>query len=399
MKTAAIICEYNPFHNGHLYHIQQTRNAGATHIVCVLSSNFVQRGDVALLNKFDRAALALQGGADLVLELPTAYSMSSAEFYAGGAVSMLRQLGCVEELSFGSECGKLPLLLSAAEASLEACSRHSEELQALLRQGMPYPAAVSRIACRCADAETMEILQSPNNLLGVEYIKAILKQNAEIRPFTIERKSAAHDSTTMQDGFTSGSFLRNALKAGDNACLAGMPDFAAKQILAQMQAGNTADLSRLETTILYRIRTISAEELQMLPDVNETLLHRILAAKDAKTLEELLERIKTRHCTMARIRRILLYALIGIRQTDSRGDVPYGRILALNQRGSEILKLARQSGFPVSTSLSKLREAGKKAERIAEIEETASDIYGLSRKNITSAQEDFRAKIRMEDIE
>ena len=177
MKITGIICEYNPFHNGHLYHMNQTRKNGATHIVAVMSGNYVQRGDIAVLDKFTRAKLAVRGGADLVIEIPSVYALSSAEFYARGAVSILDSLGCVDEISFGSEAGSVEDLKKASEIAEECSSL--PELEEYLRNGMSYPNAINTMVYekygKKAGNRIGEILASPNNVLAVEYLKASQK--------------------------------------------------------------------------------------------------------------------------------------------------------------------------------------------------------------------------------
>lgn len=392
MKITGIICEYNPLHNGHLRHIALTRQAGATHIVCILSSNFVQRGDAALLDKLERARLAIRAGADLVLELPAAYTLSSAEGYAQGAVSLLRQLGCVDALSFGCEAGSRETLERAADVSLEVSRAYPEEMQALLRKGISYPAAAGMLTERYYGKEIAGILRCPNNVLGVEYIKALRRQNASITPLCILREGAFHDSGNTSGALASASFIRRELAKGNQKVLSYVPDFTAERLERCTAEGKTASLCNLERILLYRVRTLTWEEAQTLPDMTRPLWTRLSEAGDASSLPELLSRIKSKNCTLARVRRVLLCALIGIRREDAAGEVPYGRILAMNRRGTEILGLAR-GRLPLGTSLVKLRKAGGRAERTALLEERAADIYGLARTCIGSAAEELRAKI------
>lgn len=396
MKITGIICEYNPLHNGHLFHIQKTRAGGATHIAAILSGNFVQRGDVALLSKFDRAALALKAGADLVIELPAAYALSSAQSYAGAGISLLRQLGCVRELSFGCECGSLEILQRAAAAS-DCAAQDSEEMRSLLRQGLSYPAAVCSFAGRHFGEEIAAVLRSPNDLLGVEYLRAIKHQKADIAPFCVPRTGAGHDSADVQGDSASAGYIRSCLEKGDPV-KAFVPAFTMEML--DSRRGKTAHFRYLERILLYRLRTVLPGELSCLPDMNDALQNRILAAARSASLEEALFRIKTRNCTMARIRRILLCSLIGIRREDAEGDVPCARVLAFNRRGREILRCIKQKGnIPVSTSPARLRKTGEKARRIMELEERASDIYGLARGDIRSAAEDLGAKITLGGME
>ncbi len=397
MKTSAIICEYNPLHNGHVYHIQKTRENGATHIVAVLSSNFVQRGDVALLDKFDRAKLALRAGADLVLELPTVFSMSSAELYATGAISLLRGLGMIDELSFGSSNGDLECLELLTEASVSTTKVYQERILDLMRQGESYPAAMWEIVRQRYGNRVAGMMHDPNNLLAIEYLKAMQKLDVDFKPFTIQRQCVSHDSMTASDMFASASFIRKSVGDGDHSYLDYVPACTAKLLSQRITEGRTAHIQNLERIALYKMRMMTEEELLQLPDVGKNLQNRIYAARSADSWEELLASIKTKCYTMARIRRILLSALIGMTKEDQRHYPPYARVLAFNERGREILGRAKnKSSIEIGTSLSKLAETGKTAANFVRLEENASNVYGLAQGMISSAQQDYRAKIVME---
>ncbi len=397
MKISAIICEYNPLHNGHVHHIRKTRENGATHIVAVLSSNFVQRGDAALLDKFDRAGLALRAGADLVLELPVVFSLSSAELYAAGAVSLLDSIGVIDELSFGSSNGDLECLELLTEASVSTTQMYQDRILDRMRQGDSYPAAVWEIVRQRYGTRVAGMMHDPNNLLAIEYLKAMQKQKVSFQPYSIQRQCVTHDSMTASGMYASASFIRKCVAEGDPSYLDFVPAYTAKLLSQRLTEGRTADIRHLERVALYRLRTISEEELLALPDVGKHLQNRIYAAKKANSWDELLASIKTKCYTMARIRRILLSALIGIRKEDQRHYPPYARVLAFNERGREILALAKtKSRIEIGTSLSKLSETSRSAANFVRLEENASNIYGLALGEISSAEQDFRAKIVME---
>lgn len=398
MKITGIICEYNPFHNGHLYHINKTRENGATHIVAIMSGNYVQRGDIAVMDKFERAKLAIKGGADLVIEIPTVYSMSSAEFYARGAVYILDSLGCVDEISFGSEVGLVSELEKAAEISKE-CS-DSPELEEYLRNGMSYPNAIntmiySRYGKKLSN-RISEILAAPNNVLAIEYLKALNHFSSSVKPFTIQRKSAAHDSMTVLDGISSASFIRKCMtERNDFSSL--VPSYVNQAYMNSRSAGKIADISNLERIIIYKLRTTSPEELRCIPDIGQGLEYRILAAADHNNLEEIFMNIKTKRYTMARLKRIILNMLIGVKKSDLEILPPYGRILAVTERGRDILSQAKNTGkIPFATSLAKLAQTSDNAKRFAEIEGTASDIYALAQEKIGKGQSDYKVRIGIE---
>lgn len=380
MKIGAIICEYNPLHNGHVYHIEETRKAGITHLIAVLSDDLVQRGDIALLDKFDRAELAMQAGADLVLELPVPYSCASAEYYAKGAIQILRDIGGADRLSFGCS-GELEDLEELAEVLGDI--GESPVIRELLRSGKSYPSAIAG----AVSEKHRKLLNDPNNLLALEYLKAIRKLNMDIQPLAIRRDKILHDSTETLGTIASGSFIRRSFSAHEQY-ESYLPEFTAEKL----RKADTAEFSRLERVILYRMRMITEEELLTLPDMTAELSRRFLKVQSANSLEEFLNAVKSKCFTMARIRRILLYALTGIRKDDLHTEIPYIRVLAFNQRGTELLKRSR---IPAGTSLSRLRRSSPEAERFAQIEEHTANLYGLAKCAVTSAEREFRMKIKI----
>lgn len=398
MKITGIICEYNPFHNGHLYHMNQTRKNGATHIVAVMSGNYVQRGDIAVLDKFTRAKLAVRGGADLVIEIPSVYALSSAEFYARGAVSILDSLGCVDEISFGSEAGSVEDLKKASEIA-EECSS-SPELEEYLRNGMSYPNAINTMVYekygKKAGNRIGEILASPNNVLAVEYLKALRRLGSDIQPVTVQRKSVAHDSMVALNGIASASFIRKCIQEKMDFSDF-VPDYVYSAYVRAVSEKRRADIKNLERIILYKLRTITPEQLRSVPDVGQGLEYRIIENAVLTNLDEIFMNIKTRRYTMARIKRIFLNMLIGIEKRDLDILPPYGRILAVTERGRDILSKAKETGkIPFGTSLAKLEKSSEDAQRFSQIEGRASDIYALAQDKTGRGQSDFRARIGIE---
>ncbi|MEG0614648.1 MAG: nucleotidyltransferase [Oscillospiraceae bacterium] len=393
MKVFGIICEYNPFHNGHKFHLDETRKLGATHIISVMSGNFVQRGEPALADKFERANFAVKSGrSDLVIELPTAFSVSSAEYFARGAVSILSDLGCVDAISFGSECGDISLLKSAAKASADVIN--STELIALLEKGMAFPAAVERLVGEKFSPEITKVFSSPNNLLGIEYIKAIACLNADISPFAVARKAVGHDENSAFDGFASASMIRRDFLTGDTVENL-LPDDVFSGLSELKNNGNIVNFEKFEQLILYKFRLMSVDEISNLPDVSHGLENRIFSAsKQAKSYIEFLELIKTKRYTMAKIRRILTAGLLELKKSDQKILPPFARVLAMNEKGCEILKIAKKSSkIPISTSLLKLSQMGEKQRIFAENDARATDIYGLLTDENSTCGKDFTAKI------
>jgi len=392
MKTGAIICEYNPLHNGHIYHIQETKKAGITHLAAVLSDDFVQRGDTALLNKFDRAELAVRAGADLVIEIPVPYSCASAELYALGAVQILHDLNIIEILSFGCS-GNLHLLESLV-AEMPSLA-DSPRMQTFLKAGFSYPSAMYRTLSEKLPPEVSGLLTDPNNLLALEYLKAMQYLKVNFHPFAVQRTSVAHDSAQPSGIFASASLIRNRFRNHEDY-ESYLPEETAQMLSERRNQGRTADFSRLESVILYRIRMMSETDLLSLPDMNSNLASSFRKAQNACSLEEFLASVKSKCFTMARIRRILIYALLGIRKEDFRQKIPYARVLAFNRRGTELLKLCKsRSRIPVHTSLAELRTASVGAQRFAELEANTAHLYGLALNEITSAEMEFRRKIQL----
>lgn len=382
MKIAGIICEYNPFHNGHKYHIEQTRSLyDATHIIAVMSGNFTQRGDIAIIDKYKRAKTALENGVDMVIELPVAFALSSAEQFAQGAVHILNSLGCVDLLSFGSECGNIKLLEETAGAVFYA--QESSTFMGHMKRGATYPVALQKTIEEYYTDDIIETLATPNNTLAVEYIKALNQIGSSITPVTIKRYGAAHDSDkTDINTILSASELRKRIVNGeDNSALLPPSDFS-----------NTADLMRLENAILAKLRTMSKAEIEKVPNVMLGLENRIYkSARVAASLPELLGLIKSKRFTMARIRRIILSAFLGITKNDLKNMPAYVRILGMNDKGKEILS-ACNCKLPVNTSLMPLLKSGEIAKKQANLEEQCDNIYALALEKRLPCGLDFTAK-------
>jgi predicted nucleotidyltransferase len=377
-KISAIICEYNPFHNGHLRHVEQTRSTGATHIVAVMSGNFVQRGEPALLSKWERARMALLCGADLVVELPTPWAAASAEFFAGGAVSLIKAMGCVDTLSFGSESGDVSLITAAAQAA-DTPSMQNRIKEALC-SGCSYAAAKGQAAAALYGAEIADVFTRPNDTLAVEYLRALRRVNAgRIRPVAVKRTGPCHDAAGVQGGFASAGTIRDRVKSGQNV----MPLLPAPAFGVLQEALNArrapADLIHVERAILARLRCMTKEELHLLPDCSEGLENRIFhSVRRAASLEELLYEIKTKRYTFARIKRIILASFLGITRRDMQAFPPYLKVLGLNARGAEILRRVKQTGtLPVYTRASALRNGGGRIASIYQLECRATDLYSL----------------------
>ena len=361
MEITGIICEYNPFHLGHLKQLNLIRREkGAdSGIVCLMSGNFVQRGHPAIVDKSVRAKAALLSGADLVLELPVTVSLSSAEGFATGGVKLLSPF--CSKLCFGAETADAAKLMAAAEALLRP--DFPEALRQQLAKGLSFPAA--RQAALEAMGLDTEVLESPNNILAVEYCKAILSQGAALEPIVIHRPGSYHDTAPDPEN-PSATSLR-ALMAREESWKAYIPAEAA----ACFENAPQHSLSSGEKAILYRLRTMTDAEFEALPYGSEGLWRKFMhAAREKATVEETLTAVKSKRYTRSRLDRMLMCAFLAITKEALEAPAPYSRVLALNDKGREILKLARQHGeFPnIGQRLDSPYQA---------LEDRCSDLYGL----------------------
>lgn len=374
---AGIIAEYNPFHNGHAYLLHAARQAGATHTVALMSGNFVQRGGPALLPKELRAKAAVACGADLVLELPLPYAMATAQRFAQGAVSLLGALGCVETLAFGSECGDAALLTNAV-AALESAACEAQ-LRHFLVQGITYAKARQQALEAVSDRETAALLATPNNTLAIAYLSEIRKAHLPIQPLTIQRAGVAHHGTQPNAQFASATYLRtSAAEHGVSSLEAFVP---VEAFTLYQQANEIGLLPCREEPfypmLLAALRGMERTQFASLPDLSEGLHDRFYhSVRHASTYPALLELSKTKRYPLARIRRLVWSAFLGITARDSQTPPPYLRILAMNARGRELLSLSRPT-LPLSASLRDLERHGGSCARFAALEARAGDLYAL----------------------
>lgn len=390
-----IISEYNPFHNGHAYHIRETRRLGATHIIAVMSGDFVQRGEPALLSKWARAEMALCSGANLVVELPLPWSMATAERFAFGAVSLLCDMGCVNHLSFGSECGDVAKLDAAAQAVDSPLL--SSNLHTLLDQGATYAKARELAVQSIFGEDTAQLLRTPNNILGIEYLRAMHRLHASFSAVTMRRIGAKHDGAGALDGFASASHIREQYR------LYGLSDVDScipentKRILAREQSMGRcpSDLRMLERAILSRLRMMTAQQISRLPDITEGLEHRVVnAVRKSATLEEVIKNIKTKRYTHARIRRIILSAYLGIESDRIPQNPPYIRILGFDEKGVELMKqMKHTANLPLVVRTREGQRLIGAAQEVWKLESVASDQFGLATPIIQSCGANLNTEV------
>ena len=390
MNAAGIIVEYNPLHMGHVHLLRETRRilGEDTAILCCMSGDFVQRGDFAILRRQARAKAAVQRGADLVLELPLPWAVSSAEGFARGAVETLLSTNVLTHLAFGSECG------DGAALQRVAAALQSEEFPALLRQelkvGDSFAAARERSVGKRLSPEDAALLQSPNNILGIEYCKALLDCKSTVEPLTIRRVGAAHDAKEAQGTIASASAIRTLLKEGEQALSLMAP--AMKEAYLEEEAAGRAPVlwQNSERAILARLRSMRREDFAALDQGKEGLYNRLYeASRTAAGVEELLAAAKTKRYAYARLRRIVLWAYLGLKPAELPQHPVYLRPLAMNDRGRAVLaKMRKEAALPILTKPADVRRLGPEAQRLFAMEAAAADLYSLSYPDLAAARGD-----------
>lgn len=372
MRLCAIISEYNPFHLGHSYQIRRTREQlPDALIVSVMSGNYVQRGDIAVWDKYTRARLAVQaGGPDLVLELPLTAALSSAEGFARGAVSLIRSLGCVTHLSFGSECGSAELLMRAA--ALTASEAFRTARARALSEGLSYPAALHR-AAQETQPDCVAVFSEPNDTLGLEYCRALRDLCPEILPIAVKRTGAAHDSTDTTESICSASYLRTLLYQGHPDS----PRFLPTSSRSALNTERIHRISEMEPAILPYLRRLTPDTLAGIHGFSEGLEHRFAeAAGRARSLPELYEGIKSKRYPLSRVRRAVLCAYLGITSDLAALPPQYVRVLALNSHGRTVLKQMKSTcSLPVITKPTAARALTGDAKSLWTLDMTADNLY------------------------
>ena len=373
MSITGIICEYNPFHKGHQKQIDYLRAQGHS-VVCLMSGNFVQRGHPAIFNKMARASAAVACGADLVLELPVQYALSSAEGFAGGGVEILSRL--CDFLCFGVETADETTLMNTAKTLLT--QDFSEKLRLQLDKGLSFPAA--RAEALAMLGVDKNIVETPNNILAVEYCKAILSQNSPLTPLPIHRVGSYHDSTA-DDENPSATALRILIQNGQK-----WADFVPKPAFFEQEVARVHTIEYGEKAILARLHTMTDAEFEALPYGSEGLWRKLMhASRKCTTLEEIIAETKSKRYTRTRIDRMILCAFLELTAEIMVFPAPYCRVLAFNDTGREILSQVRDSGFFVNIGTDTRHP-------YQEIERRATALYGLFADQPESpiAEENYR---------
>lgn len=387
MKIVGLIAEYNPFHNGHQYHIEKAREiTGADAVIVVMSGDFVQRGTPAIMPKHLRTETALKGGASVVIELPVCYATRSAEHFAYGTVSILEKLGCVDAICFGSECGNIEVLQDLAKIIHDEPKQYKESLSLYLRQGDSFPLARQKamkdfLKSNVADS----ILGEPNNILGIEYLKALYRLNSKIKPHTIQRVGSHYHDDYLQKSYSSASAIRKAMSQAieldefdiENQMPASCASLM-KEAYGHRYPIYTNDFSLL---LKFKLLRENKESLMKYADVSEELANRILnKLNEFISYEQFCELLKTKEVTYTRISRALLHILLDIKNEDLN-EIEYARVLGFRIADSEVLsQIKKQASIPLVTKLAAIDSLvmdtlSKKAISMLKQDIYASDLY------------------------
>lgn len=376
MKTYGIVAEFNPFHNGHEYLIEQGKRDGADKTVCVMSGNFVQRGEPAVCSKWRRAEMALRCGADLVLELPVSWAVSSAERFAYGAVSLLNSTGCVDKLLFGCENADADSLFSAASLCLS--EEYKGALKKFLSDGLSFPSAREKALLSLSDAKTAEILKTPNNILAAEYCKSLLRLNSSMEPVCVNRTGVDHDSDDTAENFSSASAIRKMLSSDFKKSADFMPEKAFALLKKTHEEGRLlSDFKNLDLPLISMLRRADASEISLVPDVSEGLEYKIKeAAKTGTSFGEIADLAKSKRYTHSRLRRILLLFYLGIYDKDLIEAPQYIRVLGFNNKGRELLaQMKKTASLPVIMRYNDIGKLSGHCKGVFDTESHAVDMY------------------------
>lgn len=379
MKITGIIAEYNPFHNGHKYHIEKAKEiTGADALIVVMSGNFVQRGTPAIMPKHLRAKAALEAGASLVLELPTCYATGSAEFFAYGAVSLFNKLGCVDFICFGSEWGDIEVLKKLAKVLYEEPAKYRSQLNLYLREGCAFPSARQKALKDYFQSDDFDfILSEPNNILGLEYLKALYRTGSKIKPYTIQRISSHYHDSKLQETLSSASAIRNVISSENFSALNGqIPKSSVSMMKECCHFRFPVYANDFSLLLKYKLMTETKDSFMRYADVSEELANRIRnQLNQFVDFEQFCNLLKTKEVTYTRISRALLHILLNIKATDYT-DIHYARMLGFRLSDSSILsQIKNDASIPLITKLTNTNELSAPAKQMLTTDIVAADLY------------------------
>ncbi len=405
-KVLGIIAEYNPFHNGHLYHIRKSiEESRAEYVVCVISGNFVQRGNTSIIDKWTKTKMAIANGADLVLELPTIYSTSSAENFAEGAIRLLDSLGVVDTISFGMETNDIATLNNIANVVFQEPKEYVTMLNHELSKGVSFPKArESALLMYLNDIKRYaNVLSGANNILGIEYLKALKKLKSSLIPLGIKREKVYYNDEMIVDDFASATAIRKFISQRQFDEIRKVIPRSSYVLLGQeLKKGHyVLDLSKFQKEIIYILRKMTIEDIRNLPDVSEGLENVIKNAADScNNIIDLVNMIKSKRYTQTRIQRILIYALLGIDKKmmeTSKKVIPYARILGSSEKGKKLISemIGKNPKVNIVTSVKKFLETSKNKnlKDMLKLDIYATNVYTLGYERDSWSNLDYTNKI------
>ena len=410
MKITGLITEYNPFHYGHLYHYKKSKKiTNSNAAICIMNGNFTQRGLPAITDKWSRAKMALKAGIDIIIELPLVYGIRSAHFFAEGAIKLLAATNLVDDFVFGSESGKIEPLLKIAKFLNDNNKEFENEIKNLIKNGYSYPAAREKALKKFfKEKEIISEIKSPNNILGIEYIRVVLENNIDIKPLTIKRTSNNYHSTKINGEFASGSALRRLINNNEIEKLKNLVPKTSFRILKDELNNNKIPVNknRLTYSLLTKLRMSSPEKLKNYAEINNGLENRFFnASLKSGNYKELIENINTKSITQNRVQRNLLHILFNLTEKEfnniDQNGPAYLRVLAFNEKGEKILaSLNKKADLPLITKISNhLKEINLDSTnpviKQLSYEILADDIYSLLYKDpkYRKGRQDFYQKI------
>ena len=379
MKIVGLIAEYNPFHSGHQYHMEKAREiTGADAVIVVMSGNFVQRGAPAIMPKHIRAKAALKSGASVIIELPVCYAAGSAEYFAYGAISLLEKLGCVDIVCFGSECGDIEVLQDLAQMIHDEPEEYKGFLNDYLKRGNSFPLARQKAMKDFLKSDTADsVLGEPNNILGIEYLKALYRLNSKIKPYTIKRVSSHYHDEILQEHYSSASAIRKVISEQNEFDWNGqVPDCCVSLYKENYQLRYPVSANDFSILLKYKLLQESKESLTEYLDVSKDLANRILnKLNQFISFEQFCELLKTKETTYSRISRALIHILLDIKASDMK-EIEYARILGFHTEASDVLSLIKKKArIPLVTKLTTVENLSLSAKKMLEQDVYAANLY------------------------
>ena len=397
MNVLAIIAEYNPMHNGHVFQINEAKKiANADFVITCMGGNFTQRGNTSIVSKFEKTKMALLNGSDMVIELPTIYSVSSSENFAYGAIKILKELNFVTHISFGIEEENIQKLQDIAELLQNEPLGYCKILKEQLDLGVSYPEARAKaVSIYLNNIEYETIMQGSNNILAIEYLKQMKKQKANFVPIGIKRNKVSYNSTKIIEDYASSSAIRKFIYNNELLQIKSVMPKSAYEILINNIKNGTynIDLNNYAKIIIYKLRTMSLKQISDLPDVNEGIENLIKSSADkTNNISELIKLVKSKRYTQTRIQRILIYVLLNITKQDmkiSKKTSPYIRVLGCTKKGQKLLKEIPQNRLITSLKKYEQNKLNKNITRMLEIDKSSTNIYTIPYTGNSTANSDY----------